>query len=41
MSHHRSQGQVPLSGQPFTMVPPLGCSTWPVIYEASFEARNT
>src|SRR5947208_2906360 len=26
---------------PFTIVPPLGCSTWPVMYDESFEARNT
>jgi hypothetical protein len=25
----------------FTTEPPLGCSTWPVKYGASSEARNT
>lgn len=27
--------------QPLTTVPPLGCRTCPVIYDASSEARNT
>lgn len=27
--------------QPFTMVPPFGCRTWPVMYEESSDARNT
>src|SRR4030095_21237 len=26
---------------PFTMVPPFGCKTWPVMYEESSDARNT
>src|SRR5690242_8607221 len=27
--------------QPFTTVPPFGCNTWPVVYDESFDARNT
>ena len=26
---------------PFTTVPPFGCSTWPLIYAESFDARKT
>ena len=29
------------SGQPLTILPPLGCKTWPVMYEESRVARKT
>ena len=35
---HRRRGD---GDQVFTISPPFGCSTWPVMYDASAEARNT